>query len=115
LLAYIEEHGSDPTDWVEDLRMVDVADGALNYHVWLLADAGYIEAIDLSSSDGMCWRPRCLTSRGHDFLETVRSKDVWEKTLELAKAGGIESLGAIYEIGKRIAQKKLENMLERIF
>lgn len=62
LLSHIEEHGSDPTDWISDVPFDDVAEAALNYHIWLLADAGYIEAIDLSSADGLCWRPRCLTS-----------------------------------------------------
>ena len=112
LLAHIEEHASDPTSWLSDLPFPDVAEEVLNYHLWLLADADYISAIDLSSADGMCYRPRCLTSAGHDFLATVRAQDVWEKTIELAKRGGVESLGAIFEIGKRIGQKKLEKMLE---
>jgi len=45
-------------------------------------------------------------------LATVRAQDVWEKTIELAKKGGIESLGAIHQIGKQVAQKKLEKLLD---
>jgi hypothetical protein len=77
LLSYVEEHGSDPTGWIDHLLLAGATEEAVNYHVWLLADAGYVAAIDLSDSEGMCYRPRCLTSAGHDFLATVRSQDVW--------------------------------------
>ena len=37
-----------------------------------------------------------LTSQGHDFIEAIRDKGIWEKTKEaVAETGGNASLGNI--------------------
>ena len=108
LLLPIEDQGNDLNAWIEDAILDGWSKDQISHHTWLLKDGGYIEAIDLSSLDGSEWAPRCLTLRGHEFLDAVREKDVWVKTLELAKKGGVGTFEAIKEIAVTLAKKKIE-------
>lgn len=51
----------------------------INYHIMLLHEAGLIEATDVSSFDGVCWRPKYLTFAGNEFLASAESDSVWNK------------------------------------
>lgn len=44
---------------------------SISYHVKLLYEMGLIEAIDLSSNAGQNWKPKRLTSAGHDYLNEL--------------------------------------------
>ncbi len=74
------------------LLKVDVADydeGAINYHVMLLTEAGLIEAKDLSSFDGVEWAPTRLTWQGHEFLDEARNENRWNQAKKtIAEKGG---------------------------
>ncbi len=59
----------------------------ISYHVMQLANAGLIEAVDLSSMDGVCWRPRHLTYAGEEFLAAAESNAVWEKAKSIVWEG----------------------------
>ena len=48
------------------------------------------------------------TYRGHEFLDAVREKEIWEKTKEAAKKGGVKTLELIWEIGKAICKSELK-------
>jgi len=78
-------------------------------HVRMLAQAGYVEAIDVSTMDrGVDWRPKRLTWQGHDFLDAARNDTIWSK----AKAKITElGIGFSMEITKAtlisIAKEKL--------
>ena len=49
----------------------------ISYHVMLLKEAGLIEAIDVGSHAGVCWRPKCLAYAGNEFLSAAESDTVW--------------------------------------
>jgi hypothetical protein len=49
-----------------------------SYHILLLQESGLVEAINLSSSDGVCWRPKWLTYAGNEFLAAAESDTVWK-------------------------------------
>lgn len=51
----------------------------INYHVMLLDEAKFIEAEDLTTHGGVCWKPKRLTYNGHEFLDAARSHTVWTK------------------------------------
>jgi predicted transcriptional regulator len=51
----------------------------ISYHIMLLHQAGLIEAIDVGSHDGVCWRPKHLTYAGNEFLAAAESDTVWNK------------------------------------
>jgi hypothetical protein len=60
----------------------------ISHHVWLLQDAGLLEATDLSNMRTFDVRPRKLTWAGHEFLDAARNDTVWRKTKELVKEKG---------------------------
>ena len=82
-------------------------------HLELLVDNGYVDGIKLMrSADGQfsygTFGPR-LTMAGHDLLDTMRSKSIWEKVKSTAKSKGIElTLDSI----KAIAAWALKGLLE---
>jgi hypothetical protein len=45
----------------------------ITYHVMLLDEAAFIEAEDLTTMDGVCWKPKRLTYTGHEFIDAARS------------------------------------------
>jgi len=59
------------------------------YNVKLLAQAGLIEATNLTTLDlGLNWMPRTLTWQGHEFLGAIRNDTVWNKVKETVKEKG---------------------------
>jgi hypothetical protein len=75
----------------------------LSYHVRLLAQAGLIEAEDVSSMDGTAWNPVQLTNEGHEFLEAARNDTFWKK----AKATALSGAGSLTLEGLKLALKML--------
>ncbi|AYQ27483.1 MULTISPECIES: DUF2513 domain-containing protein [unclassified Polaromonas] len=80
-------------------------------HLEMLIDSGYIEGVTVRhGSTGVFYglsRPR-LTMAGHDLLDTMRSKPVWEKIKSIAKAKGLElTLDAV----KGLAEVALKSVL----
>jgi len=86
ILLKIEEH-PEPMGWVE-LDIPGYSPEQAAYHVMILADAGLVEAVNLSSFDGFEWKPKHLTWEGHEFLEASRDEKRWRKALELMKKKG---------------------------
>jgi hypothetical protein len=57
----------------------------VSYNVKLLAQAGLIDAIDMSSSAAFCWQPKSLTWSGHEFLDAARNDTIWNKAMTKLK------------------------------
>jgi hypothetical protein len=68
----------------------------------LLWKAGFIEGVDASSVDlGASVIAQELTWAGHELLDTIRSKPVWEKIKSTAQEKGVElTFNAVVELGK---------------
>jgi len=73
--------------WI-DVKIEGYSQEEVAYHVKLLADAGLIEAHDLTTQGDFCWKPSSLTWHGHEFLDAVRNDTVWAKTKEVVKEKG---------------------------
>lgn len=90
ILAEIEGHSYDPNHFfvveIDGYSKEEVA-----YHVMLLAEAGYVEASSLPTTDGTIWKAERLTWEGHEFLEAAQDKTLWNraKALLTEKGGGI--------------------------
>lgn len=71
-----------------------------HYHLQLLCDAGHLVQIG-----DITYR---LTNQGHDFIESIRDKGIWEKTKEaVAESGGNATLEMIKAIATGFLKKKL--------
>lgn len=62
----------------------------IGHHIYLMHQAGLVEAADTSSMDGDS--PTALlisvTWKGHDFIEAARSNTVWSQAKDKAKSVG---------------------------
>jgi Hypothetical protein (DUF2513) len=55
------------------------SDDEISYQLHILRQAGLIEAIDVSSADGMAYIPLRLTWNGNEFLDAARDDTVWNR------------------------------------
>lgn len=134
LLLDIEENQNLHGRWTLDDRSLVGVNGKENlseirYHLRLLLDANYIEGFDGIGSAKELRDPRQINSdaqsflqqlqgasvtvtrmtwEGHEFLDAVRDKDVWEKTKsQLAKVGSI-GIEGVKAIAKAYVSSKIE-------
>jgi hypothetical protein len=105
ILAQVELN-TNPMRFIE-IKAHGYSPNQIAYHVRLLAEAGYVDAVDFTTMDGMDWKPKSLTWIGHDFLDATRNDSIWEKVktqlkdrglvdapLDVVKALAIKTLGA---------------------
>ena len=90
ILFAIEENDDDPLGWI-DLNIPGRSPEAVAYHVMIIAEAGLIEAQDLSTKSGFDYKPKRLTWQGHEFLDAARSNTLWER----AKAETLKQTGGL--------------------
>ena len=77
------------------------SDAAKVAHVLLLWKAGFLEGLDAGGLDGAALLSPELTWQGHDLLDTLRSKAVWERIKTTAKEKGIElTFDTVKALGK---------------
>src|ERR1700693_989164 len=79
----------------------------IDYHLALIREAGLIETPG-NGPIGGGFPFRRLTWSGHDFLDSVRSPDVWDKTKKVASAAG----GFTVDLIVLAAKSYLENQLK---
>lgn len=73
------------------------------YHVQLLCDAGYLVKLNETKNSG--YR---LTSQGHDFIEAIRDKGIWEKTKDaVAETGGNATMDILKTLAQGLLRKKV--------
>ena len=73
----------------------------LNYHCLQMIDADLLNAKSMNVVGRITpqvWRIFDLTYSGHQFLADIRSDNVWNKTKDVAKNVGSESLHALKDI-----------------
>jgi hypothetical protein len=106
LLTEIEK--GDGTEDMAHLLPKDASDEdvrKLQYHLTMLVnEAGLVTGIEAHSLSGENWLQLNLTWAGHEFLDTVRDPDIWQRTKQGAKAAGNFSIPFIIELGKAYAK-----------
>ena len=109
ILLAIEGSAKDPRSWIA-LELPPHSKAAISYHVQLLHEKGFLQAIDAShmGPDGYEWLPQRLTWQGHEFLDNIRDPDVWRRTKEGAKQVGGFSLEVLAALAKGLVKKKIE-------
>lgn len=78
----IEVEKSDSLNRDFSITIEGYTDQLVNYHVKLLAQAGYLEVNHISCREFEEWRPISLTWTGHEFLDAARDNTVWNRTKE---------------------------------
>jgi len=106
ILLAIEASDTDPRELI-NLEIPGRSSEEVAYHVQLLAEAGFIEAQELSDMGCYDWRAQRLTFQGHEFLDTIREPEIWRTTKENAKKVGGAGVQMLFEIGKACIKQKL--------
>ncbi len=86
----------------------------LQYHCIQLLDAGLIKAVSVPAIGSLLpqiSRITDLTYSGHQFLADVQSDTAWNKTKEIAKNVGSESLHALKDIAVSVVTSAIHNTL----
>lgn len=99
ILLAIEASDAPPVGWI-NLDLPGRSPEFVSYHVMLLAEAGLIEAQDLTTMRSFEWQPKRLTYQGHEFLETIRDGEVWRRTKAGAEKAGGAGIAFIWELAK---------------
>jgi len=79
------------------------------HHINLLIQAGLLVRIDKSRSEHRAKVQ--LTWEGHDFVDAVRDKTIWEKTKSTAKNAGGWTLGTLLDIAKKHLTSEAADLL----
>lgn len=90
LLFYIEKNASEYDyirfsnyDVIRDFAEKEYSKEAVNYHLSLMHDAGFIIGDDpMPIGQQGFWLILRLTYSGHDFLDTIRDEKTWKKFIE---------------------------------
>ena len=80
----------------------------VDYHLRLIEEAGFLRTFS-SGLDGRILFDR-LTWDGHDFVDSVRSPEVWARTKKGAEAVGGITLDLLKDLAKGFIRKQLEEL-----
>lgn len=79
------------------------------YHMHQLASRGLVDGDTESLPRNLIIRG--LTPAGHDFLDCVRNKTVWEKTKAIGTSAGGWTLDTLIDVARSIVKQKLAGAL----
>ncbi len=97
----------EPQDWVE-FDLPDRLPDEVNYHVAMMAEAGLIQAQDVSTLQMYDWKATKLTWNGHEFLEAARNDTIWQRAKALmAEKGGGTSFEVMLALLKELAKRQV--------
>jgi hypothetical protein len=87
------------------------SDEQIGHHVWLLGDAGLIEATEVThtGSRSRCSLPVSLNWSGHEFLDSARDERIWSKAKKMAATvGGTLSLALMKQLLDSVIKGELK-------
>nr|AWZ48427.1 hypothetical protein C3495_06180 [Clostridiaceae bacterium 14S0207] len=79
----------------------------LGYTVSKLLEAGFINASTINSLGGKGFIIRSITWDGHQFLDNIRDKDIWDKTKSIISKVSSVSLPILSDVAKNVLLQKL--------
>lgn len=81
----------------------DAKASKLAYHLELLENASLIECNNTSEF----WRIRNITWNGHDFLDSIRDPEIWQRTKEGALSAGGFTIDLLKDLAKGYLKKRI--------
>jgi hypothetical protein len=90
----------------EEVQIEGYTPDEIEYHAKLLTEAGLIEP-GRGAMEGFMFRS--LTWAGHDFADSVRNSDIWEKTKKGAAAAGGFTFDLLIDLAKGFVKKQIED------
>jgi hypothetical protein len=100
----LQTEASPDVKGIAELDIENHSEDEVSYHVKIMAEAGLVTAIDLSTGMTFCWRPSGLTWQGHEFLDAIRNDTVWSKAKEIVtEKGGAIPFAVLQQLVIKIA------------
>jgi hypothetical protein len=113
ILVDVENWNNPQPIFLEGMSYAGKNKQEIGYQIDLLNDAGYIDAPIIKGGQGVTYETAAIlrmTMAGHEYLDSVRSPEVWTKTKKsLEKVGG----GAALDVIKDIASKILAELIKQ--
>lgn len=90
-----------PNDWDREV---------VAYHLKILDQAGYVKNNTKWADNKPMWLIASLTWDGHEFLDSVKNNNVWNKTKEGIKGKGLELGSVPFDLVKEYAVLQMKNL-----
>lgn len=110
MLLLIEAHDKPSSMSSDDFKNLNSDVNVIDYHLYLLADSGYIDYMDVNTIGHFYPQIRVnwMTSSGCDYLDAVRSASIWKTTKnKLSEIGGQASLVVVKTVAEHFALSAL--------
>lgn len=110
MLLLIEAHDKPYSMSSNDFQNLNPDVNVIDYHLYLLADSGYIDYMDVKTIGHFYPQIRVnwMTSSGCDYLDAVRSASIWKTTKnKLSEIGGQASLDVVKTVAEHLALSAL--------
>jgi Hypothetical protein (DUF2513) len=78
----------------------------IDYHLSQICQSGFIDEGGARPMTGIGFR--CLTPAGHDFLDSVRDPEIWEKTKKGAEQAKGFTVDLLKDLAKGLVKKQIE-------
>ena len=110
IILFLEEnlkygHSLNSTKLYDNFK--DYEESEFLYQVFLLGDSNFISLRDESGHDYKLFYIDYITSKGQDFLDSFREKEIWNTAKEKVKNIGGFTLDLLVETGKEYLKQKL--------
>nr|WP_232442870.1 DUF2513 domain-containing protein [Burkholderia ubonensis] len=83
----------------------------IDYHLQLLEQAGLVDAGGLGGGEGPGIAFSRLSWAGHDFLDAVRSPDVWDRTKQVTSTAGGFTVDLLVFAAKTYIEGKIKGLI----
>jgi hypothetical protein len=90
------------------VRVPGYSEAQIVDHLFQLHERGLIDGVDASHTQGRAFLPIRVTSDGHDFLDSVRDPQIWQKTKEGAKAAGGFTVELLAELARGFVKTQIK-------
>lgn len=81
----------------------------LEHHMTMLVDqTNLVSGVEAHSMSGKNWLNIALTWQGHDYLDSIRDPEIWDKTKKGATAAGGFTLDILSALAKGLIKQKLK-------
>jgi hypothetical protein len=81
----------------------------IEYHLSLIERAGFIEPTEYGAVFGVMFKG--LSWSGHDFLDSVRSPDVWDKTKSAVSTAGGFTVDLLVFAAKTYLENRIKGLV----
>ena len=98
-------------DFRDEFEMPDEDRIKVAYHLKIMEQAGLVEQkVEYAANEPM-WMYASITWLGHEFLDSVRNENIWNKAKDLVKTKGLELSSVSFDVLKEFAKMLIKQKL----